>query len=854
MMMNSSTDQAPPILAHLRKVETRRALRDPIPRQVFHLFLDQFFIYICLCLVRQSRTRFRVRPIAMISSRLTLYLSLLAACPLALVHAGQFDSTDTGPWENDATWTAPSHPDVYGSDSATVKSGHTVEYTGVGLSFPSTNGNGTTNFAVANGNSLTIDGGVWRHAWADYSGPFGNALSIGVSGSSNGLGYLTIENGGTFDSADAANVAIGQTLGTPGLGAGSGTVDIDDGTFRVGAGNPAAGFAILAIGSDNGGTGVVNVGDGSGATNTALLDLATDNAALALGVHAIDPANPNGGSGTLTVESDGRLTWGTRTAVLGDTLNSTGALEVRAGGSVVAGTSHLIVGQNGNTSASLNLSGSLTKLGDITVGQSNGKGTLTVDSSGTLDNSGGLVVGTGAGSVGVANLAGTSLLDHLIVGLDGGSGTLNMSGGNVVVADSATLAASPSGITTGTINLTGGTLQITGGLTTPQSASSSASLTLDGGTLDLQGGMLKVDSLSPISGTLRNVGQIQSGDNTTPLVLTKTSSGALTLDGTNGFSGSTAVLAGSATINGELSTSPVTIAVGSTLRGSGTLGANCTIDGTHAPGPVGAVGTQTFEGPLVYGANSTLEFDLFTNSESSGSGDMVAAEALTISAGAEIDLKFNGAGSSVDFTSAFWDIKRSWRIISVAASRAGEFTLGNISSDAGGVDPATIGLFYLEHSGSGIDLVWDNLNSPIVQWRMAKFGSDYADESIAGNGANPDSDDFSNLIEYGTGSDPNRFDPNPGNIEHYGTFIKFEYTRNSHATDVSYCVQYTAVLEVSPEDDNSVLITPPPPESWSKSGVSQTMISDDGDRQVWCAQIPTPPETKRLFFRLRVTH
>ena len=119
---------------------------------------------------------------------------------------------------------------------------------------------------------------------------------------------------------------------------------------------------------------------------------------------------------------------------------------------------------------------------------------------------------------------------HLLGPLDGlhaamatgassvGIGTLNQSGGNLLVGSGGMLlggqASTALGI--GTFNLTGGTATLGGDLV---SSNGVGTLNLAGGTLDLQGndigpaGLL-VDNVNLQSGTLRNVGQFQNGAHT----------------------------------------------------------------------------------------------------------------------------------------------------------------------------------------------------------------------------------------------------------------------------------------------------------------------------------------------------
>ena len=44
--------------------------------------------------------------------------------------------------------------------------------------------------------------------------------------------------------------------------------------------------------------------------------------------------------------------------------------------------------------------------------------------------------------------------------------------------------------------------------------------------------------------------------------------------------------------------------------------------------------------------------------------------------------------------------------------------------------------------------------APLAAWRFVNFGADATNDSVAGNDANPDGDDLSNLQEYAFNTDP----------------------------------------------------------------------------------------------------
>jgi autotransporter-associated beta strand protein len=156
------------------------------------------------------------------------------------------------------------------------------------------------------------------------------------------------------------------------------------------------------------------------------------------------------------------------------------------------------------------------------------------------------------------------------IGVSGGTGTMNVTGGLFAIAADglgATLDIGSRG-GNGTLNISGGTVQAFAGITIGNvygHAGSVGSLVLDGGLLDLASNgygaaasMIVAGSggsLVANSGTLQNVSEILgnatitgSGQSTsisgTPMPLTVSSTGILVLAGKNSYSGGTTVLSG----------------------------------------------------------------------------------------------------------------------------------------------------------------------------------------------------------------------------------------------------------------------------------------------------------------------
>ncbi len=93
----------------------------------------------------------------------------------------------------------------------------------------------------------------------------------------------------------------------------------------------------------------------------------------------------------------------------------------------------------------------------------------------------------------------------------------------------------------------------------------------------------------------------------------KEGAGALTLTGTNAYTGVTQVTSGELYVDGDqsASTGNTEVASGATLGGRGTIGGNVTVDAgaTLAPGSRGAVGNLLIHGNLALSSSSVLAYD-----------------------------------------------------------------------------------------------------------------------------------------------------------------------------------------------------------------------------------------------------
>lgn len=269
-------------------------------------------------------------------------------------------------------------------------------------------------------------------------------------------------------------------------------------------------------------------------------------------------------------------------------------------GSVIAGIDNAI----GNNATLPISSGARLVLNgfDQTVGSLSGAGSIT------------------GGAVPVGALTVNQAVAKTFSGIIGGSGA-NDNNLAFTKAGSATLTLSGANTYTGPTTLNAGVLQASGAANTCFGNLSAVTVN-NAATLDLNGTSQVIGSLAGASASAMvtlGAGTLTTGGNGTNSTyaggtggsgnLTKTGTGTQTLAGALGHTGNTTVAAGTLLVNGSVASSPVTVAVGASLGGVGTLGRDTTVNGTLAPGSNG-VGTLTVNNPLTLAATSTTLMEI----------------------------------------------------------------------------------------------------------------------------------------------------------------------------------------------------------------------------------------------------
>ena len=336
------------------------------------------------------------------------------------------------------------------------------------------------------------------------------------------------------------------------------------------------------------------------------------------------------GTGALTKSGSSTLTIGTANSAYAGAINIFGGTLAAGAGSALGSGSMTI--SNGATFSLPSSSPSVFFAGPVII-PANQTGTI---SSGALGNglSGNIFSGN---SSSVLNLvSGVSFSGTTSSQFDSFTGTINVQAG-------ATLrySSNSSGNTYGSLNPTlilNGTLQprnagntvvlgafsgsSSGALAGPQSASGI------GDTLYVIGGN---NSDASFSGVISSNTVVAGSD----VIVNKTGTGTLTLNGASTYAGGTTVSAGTLRVNNSsgsgTGTGDLEISAGATLAGTGIIGSATTVDDFAILAPGNPSGTLTFTKNLTLNDNSILQFGLGTSSDSVAvSGDLLLTGQLQV--------------------------------------------------------------------------------------------------------------------------------------------------------------------------------------------------------------------------------
>jgi autotransporter-associated beta strand protein len=435
----------------------------------------------------------------------------------------------------------------------------------------------------------------------------------------------------------------------------------------------------------------------------------------------------------------GRTTLSQANSYSGGTTVTGGTVEVSAGGSgggsaAGLGTGTVAVASGGQVTYWLSNTGSHT----IANAFSLSGGTLyTEDGANTF--SGQIALASGASTIS-SRYEDTIRLSG---GLAGSGNVLFTQAGGTGNWDAPTFMLSGTGANTGTVRVSGSTRTVTKLQVANVNALQSATLDMaagDLGTVEFTvagtntyslGGLQGARSLAFGGNSLSVGGNNQSTTYSGSLsgsgLLTKIGNGTLTLSGSNSASGGTTVSAGGLRLDGSIA-GILNVASGGSLSGTGTVGGNAAIAGMHSPG--NSPGVQTFNANLTYSDGSILTWELIANTTGSAGVNydqiIVPTGNLAFSGSTQLALSFDGAGSSVNWTNAFWDVNRSWMVYDLSGgttSSLSNLLLGGSLLDSVGnpLSPTERGYFTTSLAGQDVMLNFVAVPEPTT-WAMALAG------------------------------------------------------------------------------------------------------------------------------------
>jgi autotransporter-associated beta strand protein len=237
----------------------------------------------------------------------------------------------------------------------------------------------------------------------------------------------------------------------------------------------------------------------------------------------------------------------------------------------------------------------------------------------------------------------------------------------------------------------------------------------------------------------------------TPTALTKTGAGKLVLGGANTYTGPTFVNAGPLLVNGALNgSSAVTVFLGGTLGGTGSVTPAVTVNGAIAPGA--SVGTLT-TGTVTFNAGSSLAIELDTTA---GTSDKLVVTGGVSTGGNRVNLTLTDVGGNVALANGtkftLVDYTGTWAgtdlltYNGVAVANQSTITVGANSYIVDYADAAV--------DGTALTLTVTGANlTPYTVWANT-YASQLPNSADRLSTADPDKDGRTNAMEFALDGDP----------------------------------------------------------------------------------------------------
>jgi autotransporter-associated beta strand protein len=541
---------------------------------------------------------------------------------------------DTGAFDQSLSALVASPNAAAGTAVINVATGKTLTVNGNVTLGSNTSATDVTNVNFTGGGNLVVtkDGGTFQvggatgstntntvnanmSALANFTANLGTTGIFRV-GSQNGTG------GSSTNGLATLTLAPNNTITASTLSLGESTSEQVAQTLRLGSGANVFNANVINVGSNTGrGAGVLNFATGTG----TLVVRAADGAGRA----AFNMVNGVSGTGAEIIGTADLLGHNA------DLLLGTLTMAARSSGNT------------GNGSGTATFSFDTGTLDVTTVNASDRSGTNT---NGQMTST--IYLGGGTVNIGMLNLATNSSASGTATG--GSSATVNVSGGVVTIdlISMANVTGATANKATSTLNLTGGSVTVNSDITrTTATGTQSTTLTLNGSVLDLTAHNIgtaatPIQTLNFQSGTLRNVNEINGGAS-----LIKTTAGTLILTGTNAYTGTTNVAAGTvsvqsvtglgSTIAGTSVTAGATLEINNAAVGNEALTLNGT--GVGSVGALTGVGTASLSGNVALNTASSIGVAAGADTLTLD-GRITGANSLT--KGGAGTLEFTGASSN----------------------------------------------------------------------------------------------------------------------------------------------------------------------------------------------------------------